>query len=77
MAVPDTALGRFDMVVLHVCWSCGGCAAPMRGARWRRGLFDAFCRDMDHNLREMGVSDVGVPRTAPHCRGVLRARACL
>jgi cytochrome b pre-mRNA-processing protein 3 len=25
-------------------------------------VFDAFCRDMDHNLREMGISDQGVPR---------------
>jgi len=24
-------------------------------------LFDTFCRDMDHNLREMGISDQGVP----------------
>jgi cytochrome b pre-mRNA-processing protein 3 len=25
-------------------------------------LFDAFCRDMDHNLREMGISDQGLPK---------------
>ena len=25
-------------------------------------LFDAFCRDLDANLREMGVGDMGVPR---------------
>jgi cytochrome b pre-mRNA-processing protein 3 len=24
-------------------------------------VFDEFCRDMDHNLREMGISDQGVP----------------
>ena len=27
-----------------------------------QGVFDAFCRDMDDNLREMGISDQGVPR---------------
>ena len=27
-----------------------------------QGLFDHFCRDMDHNLREMGVSDLKVPK---------------
>jgi len=61
--VPDTALGRFDMVVLH-------CALLLRRLRAAdaaaqalgQGVFDAFCRDMDDNLREMGVSDVGVPR---------------
>ena len=25
-------------------------------------LFDQFCRDMDHNMREMGVGDLAVPR---------------
>jgi cytochrome b pre-mRNA-processing protein 3 len=27
-----------------------------------QGVFDAFCLDIDHNLREMGISDQGVPR---------------
>ena len=27
-----------------------------------QGLFDAFCRDLDDNLREMGVGDLAVPR---------------
>jgi cytochrome b pre-mRNA-processing protein 3 len=60
--VPDTALGRFDMVVLHAVLV----VRRLRGAGMQalgQGVFDAFCRDMDDNLREMGVSDVGVPRT--------------
>ena len=61
--VPDTALGRFDMVVLHAVLV----VRRLRGADalqpLGQGVFDAFCRDMDDNLREMGVSDVGVPRT--------------
>ena len=32
------------------------------GAKGAQGLFDYFCRDMDHNLREMGIGDQGVPR---------------
>jgi cytochrome b pre-mRNA-processing protein 3 len=60
--VPDTVLGRFDMVLLHVVLVLrrlreGG---PPDRAR-AQGLFDTFCRDMDHNLREMGISDQGVP----------------
>lgn len=61
--VPDTVSGRFDMVLLHV-------VLVLR--RLREGgsnehalaqeLFDRFCRDMDHNLREMGISDQGLPR---------------
>jgi hypothetical protein len=27
-----------------------------------QGLFDAFCRDLDDNLREMGVGDLAVSR---------------
>ena len=41
-------------------------AAARRRARVHRalaqGVFDAFCRDMDDNLREMGISDQGVPK---------------
>ena len=25
-------------------------------------LFDRFCQDMDHNLREMGIGDLSVPK---------------
>ena len=27
-----------------------------------QALFDHFCRDMDHNLREMGIGDLSVPK---------------
>lgn len=61
--VPDTVEGRFDMIVLHVflvirrAARSGGETAAVGQA-----LFDRFCRDLDHNLREMGVSDLAVPR---------------
>jgi cytochrome b pre-mRNA-processing protein 3 len=65
-AVPDTVLGRFDMIVLHLVLVLrrlrdGGAArsAPQRAAA--QGVFDAFCRDMDDNLREMGIGDQAVP----------------
>ena len=61
--VADTVLGRFDMIVLHVVLLQrrlrGGDAASQVLAQ---GVFDAFCLDIDHNLREMGISDQGVPR---------------
>src|ERR1700719_2354758 len=66
LGVPDTVEGRFDMVVLHLMLVLrrllrepqGEGAAPALA----QGLFDAFCRDMDHNLREMGVGDLSVPK---------------
>jgi len=59
---PDTVLGRFDLIVLHLALllrrlRAGGTSAGTLA----QGVFDAFCRDMDHNLREMGIGDQGVP----------------
>jgi cytochrome b pre-mRNA-processing protein 3 len=62
-AVPDTVLGRFDMVLLHVVLVLRRLReGEARDRALAQGLFDAFCRDIDHNLREMGISDQGVPR---------------
>ena len=59
----DTVLGRFDLIVLHVALLLRRLHAGNPSARaLAQSLFDAFCRDMDHNLREMGISDQGVPR---------------
>jgi cytochrome b pre-mRNA-processing protein 3 len=61
--VPDTVEGRFDLIVLHlvlVLRRLGG-AGDRRGDFGQR-LFDAFCRDLDGNLREMGVGDLAVPK---------------
>jgi len=61
--VPDTVLGRFDLIVLHVALLLRRLRAGDAAMRaLAQGVFDAFCRDMDHNLREMGISDQGVPR---------------
>jgi cytochrome b pre-mRNA-processing protein 3 len=66
-AVPDTVLGRFDMVLLHAVLvlrrlRAGEAQDRALAQQLSQALFDAFCRDMDHNLREMGISDQGVPR---------------
>jgi cytochrome b pre-mRNA-processing protein 3 len=65
--VPDTPEGRFDMIVLHlalVCRRLGRGEGPDQasGAALSQQVFDMFCRDMDHNLREMGVGDLSVPK---------------
>jgi cytochrome b pre-mRNA-processing protein 3 len=61
--VPDTTTGRFEMIVLHqalVLRRLGGWRDDR--SRLGQGLFDVFCRDMDGNLREMGVGDLAVPK---------------
>jgi len=62
--VPDTLEGRFDLIVLHLVLvlsrleRCADSAAQGLG----QALFDEFCRDLDANLREMGVGDLAVPK---------------
>ena len=70
--IPDTVQGRFELLVLHLVLVLRGLNRRSRPPRTfgERGhsdslgqlLFDAFCRDLDANLREMGVGDMGVPR---------------
>jgi cytochrome b pre-mRNA-processing protein 3 len=61
--VPDTVLGRFDLIVLHLALLLRRLRGDDAAARaLAQQVFDRFCRDMDHNLREMGISDQGVPR---------------
>jgi cytochrome b pre-mRNA-processing protein 3 len=61
--VPDTANGRLEMIVLHAVAVLARLEAedgPNR--RLGQALFDHFCADLDANLREMGVGDLGVPK---------------
>ncbi len=62
LGVPDTAMGRFDMIVLHAVLVLRRMQSEHAMEAVGQGVFDTFCRDMDHNLREMGVGDLGVPR---------------
>ena len=61
--VPDTPLGRYEMVSLHVFLfleRARGHAGAL--ADLAQELTDAFFKDMDHSLRELGVGDLGVPK---------------
>lgn len=59
--VADTPDGRFDLIALHAALVLrrlrpeGEAARPLAQA-----LFDHMFADMDENLREMGVGDLGV-----------------
>jgi cytochrome b pre-mRNA-processing protein 3 len=61
--VPDTVEGRFDLIVLHLVLLLHrvGRNEELKG-RLGQELFDEFCRDLDANLREMGVGDLAVPK---------------
>lgn len=61
--VPDTFEGRFDLLLLHIAVilhrlrAQGNAAAPVA-----QHLVDVLFRRFDIALREMGVSDIGVPK---------------
>ena len=69
--VPDTPDGRFDMVVLHVVLVMRRLKRNHdQAAETAQALFDLMFADMDQNLREMGVGDVGVgPRVKAMAKG--------
>lgn len=62
-AVPDTPLGRFEMVGLHIYLFMRrikgeGEAADALGQE----LADTFFLDVDQSLRELGIGDMGIPK---------------
>jgi len=61
-AVPDTVNGRFDLIVLHLALLLDRLDQDDSLRRLGQSVFDRFCRDLDQNLREMGVGDLAVPK---------------
>lgn len=61
--VPDTIEGRFEMILVHTFLLLHRLKNEDEGRRaLGQRVFDAFCIDMDANLREMGVGDLTVPK---------------
>lgn len=61
--VPDTATGRFDMISLHLALLFRRMRSEdIRVKSFSQAVFDLFFKDMDRSLREMGVTDLGVPK---------------
>jgi cytochrome b pre-mRNA-processing protein 3 len=61
--VPDTPLGRFEMLSLHMFLfqhrlrGEGGASREIA-----QTLTDDFFTDVEHSLRELGIGDMGVPK---------------
>ncbi len=63
MKVPDSVTGRFDMISLHMCLVLRQLRSDDKNVKqFTQDLFDLFFKDMDSSLREIGVSDVAVPK---------------
>jgi cytochrome b pre-mRNA-processing protein 3 len=74
-AVPDTVEGRFELIVLHLALVLDRLADEPALRPLGQGVFDRFCQDMDHNLREMGVGDLTVPKQMRRMGGAFYDRA--
>ena len=63
LGVADTLDGRFDLISLHAFLLIRQLRRlPEPGPAVAQGVFDAMFSDMDRNLREMGVGDLGVSK---------------
>ncbi|RST87353.1 ubiquinol-cytochrome C chaperone [Aquibium carbonis] len=61
--VPDTPLGRFEMLSLHMFLFLHRCRRDEAVLRdLAQELTDDFFTDVDHSLRELGIGDMGVPK---------------
>ena len=61
--VPDTPLGRYEMLSLHMflfLHRARGSKAGLEAVA--QECVEAFFTDIDHSLRELGIGDVSVPK---------------
>jgi cytochrome b pre-mRNA-processing protein 3 len=61
LGVPDTPVGRYEMVVVHLFLVLERLRADPSGTdELARALLETFVADMDDSVREMGTGDVAV-----------------
>lgn len=62
--VPDTVMGRFDMLALHVYLFSRRMKqlGDERALHLGQDVFDAFVADIERALRELGIGDTTVPK---------------
>jgi cytochrome b pre-mRNA-processing protein 3 len=62
-SVPDTVEGRFEMILLHLALVFHRLRDEDETAKKAaQRVVEAFFRDMDRSLREMGIGDISVPK---------------
>lgn len=63
LGVPDTVMGRFDALALHLALALRRLQAlPPPADQLAQELIDRFFADLDTALREIGIGDVSVPK---------------
>lgn len=63
LGVPDTVMGRLEMLsAVLILYFRRTRASARSGQEIAQQIVDAFFQDIDHSIRELGISDVGVPK---------------
>ena len=76
--VPDTAEGRYEVIVLHLSLALEGLRRAGEGAEaLAQAVVEEFVRDLDGSMREMAVGDTSVPRKVKKAAGGLYDREAL
>lgn len=76
IGVPDTPLGRFEMLCLHMFLFLHR-VRDLDGAPrdLAQHVTDVFFTDVDHSLRELGIGDIGIPRRVKKLARMFYGRA--
>jgi cytochrome b pre-mRNA-processing protein 3 len=76
LGIPDTMEGRFELIVLHTHLVLERLRREgVGGQALSRALIEAFVADMDANMREIGIADLGVPRRVKRAAAALFERS--
>lgn len=60
--VPDTAQGRFELVIVHACLLLRHSRNHTELQGLAQDFIDVLFKELDRALREMGVGDMSVPK---------------
>lgn len=75
LGVPDTVMGRFEMLSLVLILYFRRTRQSARGGQEiAQEIIDAFFEDVDHSIRELGIGDQGVPKRMKKLAGMFFGR---
>ena len=73
--VPDTVMGRFEMLSLvMILYFRRTAKSPTSGQEVAQEIIDAFFQDIDHSIRELGIGDQSVPKRMKKLAGMFYGR---
>lgn len=75
MNVPDTVMGRFEMLSIVLILYFRRTATAGEAVRAiAQEIVEAFFQDLDHSMRELGIGDNGVPKRMKKLAGMFYGR---